>query len=214
VRRRDGLFVLLVGPDGSGKSTLAPKILEAFRNSVPITKHMHWRPGVLPRAGSLVGSGGGDPSRPHGQEAHSRVLSIGLLSYYWVDFFLGTWLRVIPVRARGGLVIVERGWWDYAVDPRRYRLAVSPKIVRFLGGLLPAPDVVLILEAKPETLHRRKRELPVEELSSQMEHWRRLKLPKRSRRMYLDVSQSLEDVVEIAHERIRKSMKSGGGVPG
>jgi hypothetical protein len=138
-----------------------------------------------------------------------------LLAYYWLDFLLGTWVRVVPVRARGGLVILERGWWDYAVDPRRYRLTVSQKVVRFLGRLLPQPDLVIILEAEPKTLHLRKRELSIEELSNQMERWRELKLPKRSNRVYLDVSHNLDRVVQRASERIWDGMKKRkGGVQG
>jgi hypothetical protein len=202
VGQRQGLFILLAGPDGSGKSTLAPKLLHQFRDAVPFTRHMHWRPGLLPQASTLVGAGGGDPSKPHAQVPHGRVVSLCLLCYYWLDFLLGTWLRVVPVRARGGLVILERGWWDYAVDSRRYRLRVSPKLVRFLGRLLPQPDLVMILEASPELLHGRKPELPMEELSRQMERWRELELPKRSRRTCLDVSQNFDQVLKTASERI------------
>jgi hypothetical protein len=84
---------------------------------------------------------------------------------------------------------------------------VSQKVVRFLGRLLPQPDLVIILEAEPKTLHLRKHELSIEELSNQMERWRELKLPKRSVRVYLDVSHNLDWVVQRATERISRAMK-------
>jgi thymidylate kinase len=205
VRRRrpagGGLFVLVVGPDGSGKSTLSRRLIEEtqtrFRNPV----HMHWRPGLLPRAGSLVGVKGGEPSDPHAQEPHGLLLSLALLTYYWIDFFLGTWIRIWPVRARGDLVVMERGWLDIAVDPRRYHLAVPSKLVELLGRFLPAPDLVVILAADPHMLSRRKAELPPAELHRQMRRWREVSFPRRTVRLPLDASQSPESLVDqVARE--------------
>jgi hypothetical protein len=50
----DGLFLLIVGPDGCRKSTLAPRLIEETRAHSRGTAHMHWCPGLLPRAGSLA----------------------------------------------------------------------------------------------------------------------------------------------------------------
>lgn len=150
---------------------------------------MHWRPGLLPRPGGLVGVKAGDPTDPHGQEPHGRVLSYALLAYNWLDFFLGMWLRIVPVRANGGLVVMERGWMDIAVDPRRYHLAVSSKLVESLGRLLPSPDLVIVLEADPRILRDRKPELPLGELARQIGRWRAISFSGRTKRLVLDASQ-------------------------
>lgn len=198
---RTGLFVVLAGPDGSGKSSLAPRLVAAARRSGRVARHMHWRPGVLPLVGSLVGNAPGDASRPHGREAQGTVLSTFKLLYYWVDFFLGSWIRVRPATGRGGLVVMERGWWDFAVDPQRYRLRVRPGLVRALGRLLPSPDLVLVLKASPEILAGRKDELPAAELERQNDAWRRIELP-RTAKAYLDASRSLEELEEEAAARM------------
>ena len=194
-----GLIVVIAGPDGSGKSTLAdtlPLLCEGpFRRSL----HIHWRPGLLPSLGTIVGRPAGDPTDPHGRPAHGMWLSSAALVYYWIDFLLGSWLRVLPIRARTGLVVVERGWWDIAVDPRRYGMQVSPRMVAALGRLLPSPDLVLTLEAPVETLSERKGELPAPEAQRQMDAWRRI-VPRRIPQAVLDVSESIDDAAASARE--------------
>jgi hypothetical protein len=160
--------------------------------------HIHWRPGLLPRAGSLVGVDAGDPTQPHAMQPHGPFLSLALLAYDWVDFFLGTWLRILPTRARGGLVVMERGWFDMAVDPRRYRLDVPYRIVEVLGRLLPGPDTALVLQADPQILHDRKAELPIHELARQTGRWRQIGFPRRTTRLFLDASQSPERLLDQA----------------
>jgi thymidylate kinase len=201
-----GLFVLLVGPDGSGKSSLAPRLAEAARREGRPVRHMHWRPGILPQAATLGGVTP-DPSRPHAGKPHGRLLSLFRLIYYWIDFSLGLRLRALPIRRRGGLVVMERGWWDFAVDPRRYRMTVSPRLVERLGYLLRPPDLVICLEAPPEILAERKRELPLGELDRQIARWRRIRLPKRAVRVYLDASLSLEDLVRQAKEHMAELLE-------
>ena len=123
---------------------------------------------------------------------------MSLLIYHWVDFFLGTWIRIVPLKAKGGLIVMERGWFDIAVDPRRYNLAVSRNLVEFLGRLLPGPDLVMVLQTDPDVLIRRKAELPQAELSRQIGRWRQISFPRRTIRLALDASLPLELLVDQA----------------
>jgi hypothetical protein len=197
VTRPTGLLVVVAGPDGSGKSSLADalpgRLTAMFRRGARI----HWRPGLLPRPGAVVGREPGDPATPHARPPYGRALSAALLGYYWLDFLAGGWLKVKPVRARSGLVVMERGWWDLAVDPRRYRLQVPPGLVRRLGALLPRPDLTLVLESSPGRLRERKAELPEAELARQSAAWRQV-LPAAARRRRLDAALPLERVLDEA----------------
>jgi len=202
-----GLTVVLAGPDGTGKSTLAQTLPQWCEGPFRRDLHIHWRPGVLPPLGKILGSAAGDPTDPHGRSPHGRWVSRAALLYYWMDFLLGSWLRVLPTRARSGLVVVERGWWDIAVDPRRYRMQVSPRTVATLGRFLPPPDLVLILEAPVETLCERKGELPAQEARRQMEVLRRI-VPRHMSRAYVDASRSIDDVAASARDAVFESLSS------
>ena len=195
VREPTGLVVAVVGPDGSGKSTLATSLPDACRGLFRREGLFHWRPEVFPRPGAMFGSPMGDPSRPHERDPHSRTVSTALLIYYWADFFIGSWTRLFALRARTGLVIVERGWWDILVDPRRYRLDAPPILIKILGNLLPAADLTLACEAPVDVLLDRKSELARDELSRQTLAWRSLRTELELRGVhFLDASASAEEI--------------------
>src|SRR5205085_1086549 len=171
--RPRGLVVLVAGPDGAGKSSVARRIVDEVGAQVTQVVHTHWRPGLLPHPRALVGGRGStDGTCPHERPPHGAVLSLGLLGYYWLDFFLGGWLRQRTTRRRGGLVVVERGWWDAGIDGRRHRLSVPPAVVRALGWLLPRPDLALVLHGDPRAVALRKGELVTAEVARQNALWR------------------------------------------
>lgn len=197
-----GRLVLLVGPDGSGKSTLAGRLVHELSGRFNGTRQLHWRPTVLPHAGAFLGRSIGDTSKPHAKVPHGRLLSLLVLLYYWLDFFLGGWLKIAVLRRRGGLIVMERGWQDIAVDARRYRLQVSPKLVFALARLLPRPDLILVLEASTDVLLGRKQELSASELERQSAAWRRVRFPRRSRVVYLDASLGTDKVAQSSTEYV------------
>jgi thymidylate kinase len=200
-----GFTVVVAGPDGSGKSTLAEALPDACEGPFRRSVRMHWRPGILPRLSSITGTPAGDPTDPHGRSPHSASLSRAALGYYWLDFLLGHWVRVIPNRTRSGLVVIERGWWDMGVDPRRYRLDVSTRLVAILGRLLPTPDLVLVLEAPVDALTARKGEISGDEARRQTEAWRRM-LPSRVPRLYVDATRPRDEVVAAAREAVFEAL--------
>lgn len=195
-RPRRGKLVLLVGPDGSGKTTLASSLVEELAERFNGATRLHWRPSILPPAGSFIGRSVGDPSTPHAQVPHGPVLSLLVLLYYWFDFFLGGWLKLSTLLRRGVLVVMERGWQDIGVDARRYRLQMSPRVVFALSHLLRHPDLVLVLQAPEEVLLGRKQELAAEELERQSDVWRRIRFPKGTSVVYLDASVGASELLE------------------
>lgn len=197
LRRPTGLYVLIVGPDGAGKTTLAELLPERCGQLFRRTLQLHARPALLPRPGALLGRPPANPARPHARPPHGRALSLILLTYHWLDFLLGSWLRIWPTRARTGLVLMERGWWDLAVDPRRSRLQTPVQAVQVLGKLLPRPDLVLQLEAPSEAIQARKAELPRRELERQTQEWKQV-LPASVSAMGLDVRRPADKLADEA----------------
>lgn len=201
-----GCFIVVVGPDGTGKSTLAQALQDLMKDSFRRSMAFHWRPGLLPRPGSLIGREESDPQRPHARSPYGPILSSALLGYYWLDSFLGGWLRILPFRARTGMITAERGWWDLAVDPRRYRLSSGPRVVRALGSLLLRPDLVLLLEAPPQAILERKSEISREELERQSSAWNSV-LPADVAVVRLDASRPAVEVAREARERILQMLE-------
>jgi hypothetical protein len=202
-----GLSVLVVGPDGAGKSSLAALLPEACAAMFRRHAHSHWRPGILPRPGALVRRAPSDSTEPHAREAYGRVPSVFLLGYYWFDFLVGGLLRDLPTKTRSGLIVRERGWWDLGVDPRRYRIQVHPGPVRFLGVLLPRPDLVIVLEADPDVLRDRKPELERPEVERQLIAWRSAS-PDGVPTIRIDVSRPAADVLRAATDAVVRVMES------
>jgi hypothetical protein len=169
--------------------------------------HSHWRPGILPRPGAMVGRALSDSTQPHARQAFGRVTSVFLLGYYWVDFLVGGLLHDLPTKTRSGLIVRERGWWDLAVDPHRYRMQVRPGPVRLLGALLPRPDLVIVLEAEADVLRDRKPELERPELERQLVAWRSAS-PDGVPTVRVDVSRPVDDVLRDASEAVVRVMES------
>lgn len=102
------------------------------------------------------------------------------------------------MKREGVLLLIDRGWWDMAVDQRRYRLKRSASLVRVLGRFAPRPDLVVLLQAPPQSILKRKAELDAHELQRQMEVWREV-LPSSVRREVLDVDRPFREVAEDLH---------------
>jgi thymidylate kinase len=175
MRRREsaGAYVLVAGPDGTGKSTLVRELAELGRRRYTGVRTMHWRPGLLPRLGGLAGKEAADSARPHDRPPYGPGVSLVRLTYYWLDQVVGFWVKVRPCRDAGGLVLIERGYWDMLVDPLRYRLGCPPWVLRALGALVPRPGLVVLLGGDPDVIAARKGELDADEVARQLASWRR-----------------------------------------
>ncbi len=201
-----GLVVALAGPDGSGKSTLAAA-LEANANGLFMRRaRLHLRPGVLPSPARLLGRTPPRGAEPHGRAPSGAAGSLARIAYLWLDTIVGWGPRVAVPRVRSGLVILERGWLDLAVDPQRYRLSVSPRIVTALARIAPRADLVLLLDASPELIHARKPELEVDEIERQLRRWRFLGAELSSAVVAVDASRSPVAAADDALDEITNHM--------
>jgi energy-coupling factor transporter ATP-binding protein EcfA2 len=201
-----GLYIMVVGPDGTGKSTLAHALPGLLKGTFRRWQTFHWRPGLLPRPGRLIGRGESDHQRPHSRSPYGPIQSTALLGYYWLDSLIGGWLRNWPLRVRTGLVIAERGWWDVAVDPRRYRLTSPPWLVRALGFFLLRPDLVLLPQGPPQAIFERKSEISMEELERQASAWDQV-LPADVPVVRLDASRPAIEVANEAREQVLQMLE-------
>lgn len=191
-RAHRGLVITVAGPDGSGKTSFCEALTAGVLRGENVRRIHH-------RFGGLPARGGGttDTTQPHAQTPYPHGASEAKVFALWGESLVG-WLRTaLPFVRRGGFLIIERGWYDLAVDPTRYRLQPHGGLVRVLGRLLPTSDLLVVLEGPAELLASRKDECTEEELARQVDAWRSI-VPRRQRSLYVDVSPPLADVVSRA----------------
>lgn len=190
--RPPGLSVVLLGADGSGKSTVAEAVIKNLQHTFACDKglEIHWKPTVFFRKRRANRPPTTDP---HAKPPRGPIASLVLLGYHWLEFFCGAMLQSLPVRFRNGLVMIDRHYYDFLVDPRRYRLIAPQWAVRLGAALLPKPDLVFLLDAPPEVLQSRKQEVPHAETKRQCKAFLEL-VRSLSNGRVVDVTQSPEDV--------------------
>ena len=171
--RPPGVTVVLCGADGSGKSTAARAVIEGLGVTFSPQKvhHFHWKP---PLFSARRQAARGPTTDPHALPARNPVVSLCYFAFHWLEFALGSHLRLRPLTFRGGLVLIDRYYYDFLVDQRRYRLSVPRTIVRLGHVFLKKPDLVVLLDAPAEVLQARKQEVPLPETERQRRAYREL----------------------------------------
>lgn len=168
-----GVIVAVLGVDGVGKSTvinsIRPILDDATHGALEIK---HLRPGLLPPLARLKGKQSvqrGPVLDPHDSIPSSAFGSLFRLIYLTVDYVLGYWFLLRPKIAKSPTVILfDRYCYDMALDPRRFRLGINSRVIKWFLRLIPKPDVILCLHAEPGAIIARKHELPLAEIARQV----------------------------------------------
>jgi thymidylate kinase len=197
-----GRFVIFAGTDGSGKTTLVRELLARigprFRDGA-VEEH-HLRPGVIPQLSALFHGGKPaysieDMSDPHRATPSGFVGSSLRTLYYWVDYFVGYPLRILPRRRRNSLIIYDRWFYDHVVDPRRFRIALGHPLPAMLKRFLARPDRLVVCTAEPATVLERKQELAPEEVARQVDEFQAF-AARESRAILVNTTASVDECVD------------------
>jgi thymidylate kinase len=169
VRRPTGVWVAFLGPDGSGKSTVIERVRADLNPAFRRTRVVHLRPFLGRRR-----SQSGPVTEPHAERARGTLSSALKLGYWLLDYTMGYLVQTRPALTRSNLILYDRYYPDLLVDPVRYRYGGSMRLVRRLASLVPQPDLYIVLDVPPAEIHKRKSELPMEEIDRQRGTYARL----------------------------------------
>jgi glycosyltransferase involved in cell wall biosynthesis/thymidylate kinase len=170
--RPKGLLVAVSGPHGAGKSALIDALSRTARRKVCSGVDIfHTRPFLIPPA--ALARERGDQIRNRERKT-TTTTSWLRLTIALADYWLGYWARIRPLLARGNLVIFDRYYSDYRVEPRIRGIGLGEAVMRHAGRLVPRPSLQVTLFAAPETIVARKQELDLAQASEQIRLYRSL----------------------------------------
>ena len=167
--RRRGQFIVLVGPDGVGKTSVAAELIGVDPSNAV---YFHFRPPVLRALATRPDFDGPVPEKR--QEPGMQALGWARLLKNFLHFWIGYATSVLPALRRGLLVIGDRWAYGYLVQPVALGFGGPAWAARMVIGWLPEPDLVVNLTAPPEVIHRRKSELRLEDIHTELEAWERI----------------------------------------
>ncbi|MCK4391083.1 MAG: hypothetical protein KAV83_12705 [Desulfobacterales bacterium] len=203
-----GLHVVFLGADGSGKSSILQKVEVSLVPAFRKTSLAHLRPSLF-----KTRRNSGPVTNPHNLANYSSGVSLLKLAYFSMDYILGYFTKIYLMLVRSTLVIFDRYYHDILVDPRRYRYGGPMWLARWVGEMIPKPDLFILLDAPPEVLQARKQEVSFEETARQREAYLELVRGMKNG-VVVDASRPLDEVVaevnkvilDFMAERTRKRL--------
>jgi thymidylate kinase len=207
-----GLSLVLMGPDGCGKTSVGVELKKRLAGTFyeEYVQYLHWKPRLMKGKADAANPFGTPCTDPHGKPPRNPMMNILYFLAHSLEIIPAWLMRVRPRLFRNMLVMIDRYYYDFMVDSRRYRMLVSEKWAWFMYRFMPKPDLVFCLSAPTDVIQARKSEVAPEETERQ-----RLAYEKVAERLpyghVIDTNRPLEQVVDevegivLAHltERMR-----------
>lgn len=200
--RPDGLSVVFLGPDGAGKSSTITAL--ACRLTPVFPRHACW--GFAPGIINVFRKADRTTDTPHALKPRSFAVSLLRLAY-WLIYHTYSYFALRLELARSTLLLHDRSFVDILVDQKRYRYGGPMWMLRLVWRLAPKPDLVILLDAAPEVLQRRKQEVPFEVTARQRKAYLTLVRTMSNGRV-IDAAAQPAHVADSATEAVLEQLRS------
>jgi thymidylate kinase len=168
--KKGGSFAVFIGLDGSGKTTLARNIsrLAATNGRFDGVRYFHWRPKIINHIEFPLPEFRNVPrKRPLPKSWLSLIASTLRLVKNILIVNLAYYLRLRPLLRRNYLVLIDRYFYNYYLDPVSVKYSGPGWLLACLTRFFPRPDLIISLNAGPDTLLQRKQELTPVQIAQQ-----------------------------------------------
>lgn len=173
-----GMFIVFLGCDGSGKSTIIENMRSLLCNLFNNKEihYYHWRPNRLKQL-RKIGKNTSQEKQvlvvddPHKKDPHNILISNLRFIYYTLDYII-SYPKFIKAKAKNGIILFDRYYYDMIIDDRRYRMKNINILYKLMSIFIPKPDLVIYLDSTPEELIYRKAELSYEGYKKALNNYR------------------------------------------
>jgi thymidylate kinase len=201
-----GKFIVLLGLDGSGKTTVARHVccLVGQMHEFQAVHYFHWRPSLLRQSLFPLSSATNMPRKTALKpNALRSLVSVLRLFKNLVLTKLAWSLNIRKLLRRNSLIIMDRYFYNYYLDPVSVRYYGPTWLVDKMRAAFPKPDWIVVLDAPPATLLARKQELSELEIQKQSAVLQKIASDSPNS-IVVDATRSPEEVAREILSRITK----------